>query len=443
MLKSEYKATLRLGLPIAVGQLGVIIMGFADTMMVGHFSTNSLAAASFANALFNLITYFLLGYSYGLTPLVSSLFGRGLRSEAGGTLKHGLAANVGFSLVLMLIMTAVYFCLPYMGQPKEILPLVRPYYLCLLVSMLFVAMFNAARQFTDAVTDTSVGMAAILSCNAINILGNWLLIYGVGPFPELGLTGAGISTAFSRLCMALFVLAVIALRKRYATFRAGFRAIPLRWGTLREVNSKSFPVSLQMGMESGAFTFSGIMAGWLSAIDLATFQVMVTVGTLGFLLYYSFGASMSIRVAAAYGQRDWEGVRRASRAGCHILVAMCILSSLIFFFLGEYVIRCFSSDPAVIMLAVSLIPPLILYQLGDAMQICYSNALRGTGQVRPVMWIAFVSYVLVNVPIAYLFAFVWHMGSMGIFLAFSVGLFTAACLFRASYRKALKREGAL
>ena len=195
-----------------------------------------------------------------------------------------------------------------------------------------------------------------------------------------------------------------------------------------------------MGMESGAFTFSGIMAGWLSAIDLATFQVMVTIGGLGFLLYYSFGASMSIRIAAAYGQRDWDAVDRASKAGLHILLAMCILSSLTFWFFGRSIIGCFTEDQAVLTLAASLIPYLVLYQLGDAMQVCYSNALRGTGHVRPVMGVAFVSYIVVNLPAAYLFGFILHMGSQGIFLAFTVGLLTAGSLFWYNFRKALRKD---
>lgn len=440
MQTKDYKETLRLGIPIAIGQLGVIIMGFADTMMVGHFSTDSLAAASFVNALFNLITYLLLGYSYGLTPIISSLVGQGRTQDAGAGFKHGIAANAGFALLLMVCMAVVYFLLPHMGQPAEILPLARPYYVCLLVSMLFVALFNASRQFTDALTDTTVGMTAILSGNALNILGNWLLIYGIGPFPELGLLGAGISTCMSRVYMALFVLSVVAFRKRYAAYREGFHQAACRWRSLGNVNAKSLPVALQMGMESGAFTFSGIMAGWISAIDLATYQVMVTIGGLGFLLYYSFGSSMSIRLAAAYGQRDWDAVRRASRAGCHLLLAMCLCSSLLFLFFGNAILQGFTEDAAVLALGGTLVPYLVFYQLGDAMQVCYSNALRGTGHVRPVMGVAFVSYVVVNLPVAYLLGFVLHMGSRGIFLAFTVGLLTAAALFWWNYRKALEAD---
>lgn len=437
---NDYKETLRLGIPLAIGQLGVIVMGFADTMMVGHYSTDALAAASFVNSVFNLITFLLMGYSYGLTPLISAHYGRGERREAGLTLRHALVCNVGFALLLMAGMCVFYFFLDHMRQPPEILPLVRPYYVTILISMLFVAAFNALRQFTDGITDTAVGMWALLCGNALNIVGNWLLIYGVGPFPELGLLGAGISTAFSRMAMMLILGMVILVRGKYAVFREGILSRGLQRTMLRHINRQSLPVGVQMGMESGSFTMSGIMAGWLGAIDLATYQVMVTMGTLGFLLYYSFGSSMSIRVAAFFGQKDWTRVRQASRAGCHVLLGMAVVSSAMFFFLGEHIARMFTSDEAVVALALTLIPPLMLYQLGDAMQVCFSNALRATGNVKPVMWIAFVSYVVVNIPVGALLAFPCGLGSTGLFLAFSAGLFTAAALFYRSFRKALGAE---
>lgn len=437
---THHKAILRLGVPIAIGQLGVIIMGFADTMMVGRYSTDSLAAASFVNSVFNLITFLLMGYSYGLTPLVSSLFGQGRKLEAGGILKQAVAANMLFALLLCTIMGVGYFFLDHMGQPAEIMPLVRSYYLVVLVSMIFVALFNCLRQFTDGITETKTAMWALLTGNALNIVGNYLLIYGVGPFPELGLLGAGLSTLFSRIVMALILLGVLLMRQRYAVYRQGVSETPLRWSGLWHINSQSLPISLQMGMESGAFTFTAIMAGWIGAVDLATFQVMVTIGTLGFLFYYSFGAGLSIRVATFYGLHDWEHVRLSTRAGCHILLGMAACSSLIFLLFGEFLIRVFTSDPEVMVLAVSLIPPLILYQLGDAMQICYANALRGTSHVMSMMWIAFISYILVNIPAGYILAFPLGMGIYGLFIAFSLGLFVAAALFLSHYRSVMRKS---
>lgn len=435
---THYKETIRLGIPLAIGQIGIIIMGFADTMMVGRYSTDALAAASFVNAVFNLITFLLMGYSYGLTPLISALYGRAEHKKAGEVLRHALTCNIGFALVLMLLLTIGYFFLDRMGQPHEILPLVRPYYVTILISMFFLAAFNAMRQFTDGITDTAVGMWALLSGNALNIVGNYLLIYGIGPFPELGLLGAGISTAFSRFAMAAILAAVILSRRKYAPFREGLLQKRLDTAELRRINRQSLPVGLQMGMESGSFTMSGIMAGWLGALDLATYQVMITLSTLGFMLYYSFGASMSIRIAVFFGQQNWKQVRMAANAGCRVLLGMVVFSSALFFFFGEPLIRMFTTDTAVVALALTLIPPLLLYQVGDAMQICFANALRGTGHVNAVMWVAFVSYILVNIPVGYLLAFPLGMRSSGLFFAFSSGLFTAAALYFLHFQKVLR-----
>lgn len=436
---SHYGATLRLGLPIAVGQLGVIIMGFADTMMVGRYSTEALAAASFANSVLNLCTFMLMGYSYGLTPLVSAYYGAGRAARAGGVLRRGLVCNVLFALLLVACLAWVYGFLPHMGQPVSLLPLIRPYLLCLALSLPFVAAFNALRQFTDGLTHTATAMWALLGSNALNVVGNYLLIYGPGPLPELGLTGAGVSTLLSRMVMAAALGAVVLRSRRYAPYRRGYRAASCHLAALRRMHAQSWPIGMQMGMESGAFTFTGIMAGWIGAVDLAAFQVMVTVGTLGFLFYYSFGAGVSIRVAAFMGSQSWQQVRQATRAGVVILLGMACISSLTFVLGGRWLIGLFTTDAAVLGLCLSLIPPLVLYQLGDAMQICFANALRGTAHVQSMMWIAFVSYVVVNLPIAYVLAFPLGMGSMGLFLAFSAGLFTAALLFARQYYRVVRR----
>lgn len=439
-LSPHYKATLRLGIPIAVGQLGVIILGFADTMMVGRYSTESLAAASFVNNLFTLVTFLLMGYSYGITPLVSTCCGRGEKGEAGGVLKNALAANILFAALLLSAMGGLYFFLHRLGQPEELLPLVRPYYLVILLSMVFVMLFNVLRQFTDGTTDTASGMWVLLAGNGLNILGNWLLIRGVGPFPELGLLGAGIATCASRVFMFLSLAAIVLFRRRYAPFRSGFALCTLRRAEVARINRHSLPISIQMGLETGSFTFSAIMAGWIGALELASFQVLVTLGTLGFLFYYSFGAGMSIRVATFVGMADWEKARAASRAGSHILVVMAMLSSVVIYVFSRPLVSFFTTDPLVLAMSLSLIVPLVLYQFGDAMQICYANALRGTSHVLPMMWIAFVSYVLVGIPAGYLLGFPLGLGIHGIFLAFSAGLFTAASLFYWQYRRVISHE---
>ena len=435
---SHYSATLRLGVPIAIGQLGVIILGFADTLMVGRYSTDALAASAFVNNLFTLFTFLLMGYSYGLTPIVSALFGQGKQAEAGEQLKPALLSGTVFCLLLMAVWGIAYFNLEHFGQPDELLPLIRPYFLVILVSMIFVMLYNELRQFTDGLTHTTLGMYTLMIGNALNIVGNWLLIYGPGPFPEMGLMGAGIATLLARVLMVVLMVAALWWKKGYAPYREGFARCRASLDGMQAIVRASLPIAIQMGLECAAFTMSAVMAGWVGKVELAAYQVMVTIGTLGFLLYYSFGAGTSIRVANFYGQHDRTNVFHAGAAGRNLLFLMAACSSLLIYLLAEPLIRVFTKDTAVIAISLSLIPFLVLYQFADAMQICYANILRGTGHVLAMVRIAIISYLIVNIPAAFILGFSLGWGVNGIFLAFFIGLFTAATLFFKEYRKAMR-----
>lgn len=435
---SHYSATLRLGVPIAIGQLGVIILGFADTLMVGRYSTDALAASAFVNNLFTLFTFLLMGYSYGLTPIVSALFGQGKQAEAGEQLKPALLSGTVFCLLLMAVWGIAFFNLEHFGQPDELLPLIRPYFLVILVSMIFVMLYNELRQFTDGLTHTTLGMYTLMIGNALNIVGNWLLIYGPGPFPEMGLMGAGIATLLARVLMVVLMVAALWWKKGYAPYREGFARCRASLDGMRAIVRASLPIAIQMGLECAAFTMSAVMAGWVGKVELAAYQVMVTIGTLGFLLYYSFGAGTSIRVANFYGQHDRTNVFHAGAVGRNLLFLMAACSSLLIYLLAEPLIRVFTTDTAVIAISLSLIPFLVLYQFADAMQICYANILRGTGHVLAMVRIAIISYLIVNIPAAFILGFSLGWGVKGIFLAFFIGLFTAATLFFKEYRKAMR-----
>ncbi|MDE6271208.1 MAG: polysaccharide biosynthesis C-terminal domain-containing protein, partial [Muribaculaceae bacterium] len=197
--RSYYGEIIRLGLPIMVGQLGMIVTGFADNIMVGHYSTDALASASFVNGVYNVVIFCCLGFTYGLTPLVGALFGRGERYEIGRLMRNGLVLNVLYSLLLTILLGGLYFYLDRLGQPEHLLPLIRPYYLTALAGLLPVCLFNVFAQWSYGCTDTRSPMWIILACNLLNIFGNYLLIFGHWGVPEMGLTGAGISTLVSRV----------------------------------------------------------------------------------------------------------------------------------------------------------------------------------------------------------------------------------------------------
>lgn len=407
----------------------MIIVGFADNIMVGQYSTEALASASFVNNIFNVAILACIGFTYGLTPLIGALFSQERYNNIGAILRNGLFLNTAFSLIILGIMTILYFNVDKMGQPVELLPLIRPYYLLYLAGLIPISVFNVFAQWAYAINRTKMPMWIILVANIVNVIGNYMLIYGVWGCPELGLTGAGISTLFSRVLSMVCILVVFFGFKDYRKYRDGFTQNHISRLHLRQINRTSWPVALQMAFETGAFSLSAIMAGWLGKIPLASFQVMLIVGTLGFCIYYSFAASVSVLVSNAAGLNDNAKIRRISFAGFHILLAIATISSLVFIVFGETLIRAFTDDTAVIITSLSLIFPLVLYQYGDATQINFANALRGTSNVMPMLWIAFVSYIVVGLPSTYLLAFTFEMGLYGIFLSFSVSLFLAAALF--------------
>ena len=425
----HYKALWKLGLPIIIGQIGMIVLGFADTLMIGHYGTSELAAASFVNNLFNLAIIFSTGFSYGLTPIVGSLFGNGCKKGIGRVLKNSLFANGVMGIGLTALMTLLYFNLHRLGQPEELLPLIRPYYLILLVSLVFILLFNAFKQFADGITDTQTAMWLLLIGNATNIVGNWLLIYGHFGLPEMGLAGAGTATLFSRILMLALFWFLFLKAKRYNIYKEGFKAARINRTDFGKLNKYGWPVGLQMGMETASFSLSTVMVGWLGTIALAAHQVMLTVGQLGFMMYYGMAAAVAVRVSNYQGQGDLYGIRRSANAGFHLILLMAVCVSIPLFLLRDEIGYWFTDDVEVAQSVAWLILPFIIYQLGDGLQCNFSNALRGIADVKPVMYIAFIAYFLISLPSGYLFGFVFDWGLTGIWMSFPLGLTSAGLMF--------------
>lgn len=437
--RNHYRALITLGTPIVIGQLGMIILGFTDTLMIGHHSTTDLGAASFVNQLFNLCIIFSTGFSYGLTPIVGGYYGSGKLRETGQSLRISLIANSMVAAMITLIMTGVYFCIDYMGQPEELLPLIRPYYLTLLCSMLFVLLFNGMKQFTDGITDTRTAMWILLGGNAMNILGNWLLIYGIGPFPELGLLGAGISTLCSRIAMVTAFALILLRARRYRRFLPGVLRSPWSVPIFRRLNALGWPIALQMGMETASFSLSVIMVGWLGTTALASHQVMLTISQFTFMMYYGMGAAVAVRVSNFHGQNDMRNACRSAYAGFHLIMALAVVLTGIVFLMRNQIGGWFTDNTEVIASVSALFFPFLIYQFGDGLQINFANALRGIQVVKPLMVISFFSYFIISLPVGYFCGFVLEWGLVGVWMAFPFGLTTTGLLLWHQFRKKAAR----
>lgn len=435
----HYRSLLSLGLPIMIGQLGMIVLGFADTMMVGHHSTTELGAASFVNNIINLAIITGTGFSYGLTPIVGGLFGRRELPEAGQALRCSLIANMLATVVMAVVLVALFLNLGNIGQPEELLPYMRPYYLVLLLSLPFVMLFNAFKQFTDSITETRTSMWILLSGNLINILGNYVFIYGKCGMPEMGVLGAGVATLLSRVVMVGLFMAVLMSRRKFQPYREGFFSKGWSAQLVRRLTSLGTPIALEMGMETASFSLSIIMVGWLGTIALASHQVMTTISQFTFMVYYGLGTAVAVRTSYFNGQRDHANTCHTVIAGLHVMVALELLLSGIIFLLRNQLGSWFTDSAEVSATVLTLMVPFFIYQFGDGLQINYANALRGIADVKPLMVIAFIAFFVISLPVGYLCGFVLGYGLMGVWMAFPFGLTSAGVMMWWRFHQQMKK----
>ncbi|MDE6811080.1 MAG: MATE family efflux transporter [Muribaculaceae bacterium] len=438
--KSEYARLVKLGLPVMVTQLGIIVVSFADTLMVGRCGTRELGAAAFVSSIFTVIIVMQLGFANGLTPLIGALFSQGETRRTALVMRAGVIANLLISTVFTLLLGAGYFFIDRLGQPPELLSLVRPYYLIMLSTLLPMALFNAFQQTSNGCTDTSTPMWIIVGSNLLNIFGNWLLIGGEMGFPRMGLTGAGLSTMAARYLATIAIVAVYLSGRTRREYISGWGKDggSLR-GDMRQVWITGYPVMIQSGIECLLWSLGGVVCGWFGTVQLASYQVIVTISQLGFMIYLGFGVATSIRVANLTGINDAEGVRRTATAGLHLNLVLATIASLFFYFFTAPLVGVFTPDGAVEAAALPLILPLILYQYCDAAQITYANALRGTSHVKPLLWVAVLSYIIIGIPSMLGLAVGGDTGNVGVYYSFSVALLAAGIGLWWSFRRVVRR----
>ena len=433
------KSLLKLGIPVLVTQVGIIIVSFADTMMVGAYGLNELAASAFVNSLFLVAIVMLLGFAGGVTPIIGALYGIKDHREGGLMLRASLAVNLLMAGIFIVVMGCIFFFLDYFGQEPDLLPIAKEYYLIILPSLLPMAIFNCLQQACNGVNDTSTPMWIILGADVLNVVGNYILIFGKFGFPELGLAGAGWSTLAARTATAMAIICVYLLAPRYRIYwrmmAKGRSGAQRRW----KVWATSYPLMVQSGVECGLWSFGAVASGWFGKVELAAYQVMNTIGQLGFMIYMSFGWATSIKVANFTGQKDFLSVRQVTRVGLHMILVLATVASIVFLLFTDNIVTYFTPEMEVVDYALLLVAPLVLYQYCDGIQLTYVNALRGTSEVKPLLWISIISYLVVGIPSLLILAVGFGMETVGVYYRFSVALLTAAILLVMTFGRTLNR----
>ncbi|MBQ8365997.1 MAG: MATE family efflux transporter [Bacteroidaceae bacterium] len=436
----HYSTIIRLGTPIVLGQLGNVILGFIDTIMVGQYSGAALSAAGFVNNIFNLGIFAMLGFSYGATPIIGAFYGRKEDDNVGHSFRDSVWANIIFGTIIIMAYSLLYINIGNLNQPEELLPLMRPYFLTLLASLPFVILLNSFKQFTDSVAATKTAMWVIIVGNVTNIVLNYMLIFGTCGFSEMGLTGAGIATMLSRVLMAVLFVLIIAKQRRFSNYKTGFKAHRSKRKDVTKMFKVGTPLAVQMGMETASFSLASLLMGWIGAVELAAFQVMCTTGSLCFLVYYGIAAAACIRISHYRGRGEWEQVKETATASLHIILFVATILSA-----GIIIFKCqlaaiFTSDTNIQNMFIALLIPMLAYQVSDGIQINYANALRGIAVTKPMSIYAIISYILLALPVSYILGFIFEMGGIGVAYGLPVGLTSAAILYFMRFRKEINHK---
>lgn len=436
---NKVREILKIGVPIMLGQACVIILAFADNIMIGWHSVNELAASSFVNNVMNFFILTELGFASGMTPIIGAFHGNGNVKGVGTTVRNGLLVNGIIGLIGLVLLAVIYLFIDSFGQEPELLPLIRPYFVIVGISIIFALGFNVLKQFTDGICKPVVSMLFLMGGNVLNIFGNWVLIYGKLGCPELGLMGAGLSTLISRILMLLCFVLYIFKSEQFKAYAQAIKEALFSRVKMRHIFNMGYPVAIQMGLEASTFSFSAIMVGWISVTALAAHQVAITISQLFFLMMQGLSFALSILVSNCYGKKDYAGIHAYVKRGILMIFGTSLSLSILLYIFRYPAVGMFTDSPEVAEIAVVLFYVLFAYQIGDGIQLCFANVLRGLQDVKPIMYAAFVSYYLIAIPVAYILGFKAGLGAVGVWLGFPIGLTLAGLFFYARYRSDMRR----
>ena len=440
--KDQYKANLRLALPVVLTQLGQILTQVADNLMVGRYGGSDptpLAAVSFGGAVFFILFIAAIGIALGMTPLVGELYAQGDREKSSGLLQNGILFYGLLGVAMAAVQYAVIPLMYHLGQPAEVVDMAIPYYRMLVWSMPFIMLFFTFKQFLEGVGNTKVEMFVTIAANLANIGFNWVFIYGRYGFPEMGAEGAGLGTLMSRIIAPMLMIGYFYSRSKYRVYLEGFSPRNYSWASVRQLLHMGLPISMQMFLEASAFVGTGIMMGWFNKETMSANQIATTIGNCAFMIVMSIGAATTIRVSHCYGARDIGQLSLAAKASYHLVLAWNALAALVFITMRNVIPTFFTTNAEVIAIASNLMVFAALYQLSDGIQNVSVGILRGIQDVKIIMPIAFVSYWLLNLPAGYLFGFTMGMGPSGLFLGFSFGLSAAVVMMILRIRRSISR----
>jgi len=431
--------TLRLAIPVVIGQLGQIMVGVADTIMVGQVGKVPLAAVSLSNSIFSILLIFGIGVSYAVTPLAAKADGEKDDKSLKDLFQHALFLYTVMGILLSILVWSAAGFLPYFNQPEPVVEEAMPYLMITAVSMFPFMIFQGMRQFSEGLSETSLPMYTIVGSNILNIILNYILIYGKLGLPEMGLMGAGIATLISRIVMALGMIYLMFTHRSYSKYVGRISLKVLSMNKIKKMLSIGLPMGFQFTFEVTAFSFSAIMIGWMGTVPLAAHQIAINLAAITYMAATGMASAVAVRVGNQLGRRDVTSLRYAAWTSVLLVCIFMTVTGVFFISLNHYLPRLYNDDVEVINAAASLLVVAAFFQISDGLQAVGLGMLRGLADVKVPTIITLIAYWIIALPLGYLLGFAFDMGPVGVWYGLLAGLSVAAILLMNRFDRLTRR----
>lgn len=441
MLKKEALATLKLSWPIILGELTQMSLGLINTAMVGHISYKQLAAAALVNSIVNMPYIFGIGLTMSISQTVATSQGANDKAKASHYFFNGFILS---AIVSILIALFLHFATPvvfHLKQAPEVAAFAAPYLEVMGWSVIPMLLYFAIKQFTDGLEKTRVSMLLAILALPLNVLLNWILIYGNLGSKKYELIGAAYGTLITRTIILILMIIVLFVNphfKKYVQVRKSQWKID--WKTMASLLKIGIPTGLQALLEVGAFAVSGILAGMLGAVDEAAHNIALQSAAFTYMVSMGLAQGASIRIGNASGRNDIAAIQRIGKSTLYAGLCYGISCAILFILFRNNIPNLFTQNTSVASVSAFLLLFAAIFQISDATQAIAVGSLRGIRDVKVPTYLMIISYWLLGLPIGILTTFYFHMGIQGIWIGFIIGLTFTSIFLNARFQKLMKKS---
>ena len=434
----DLRALLKLAVPIVTAQVGVMLMGVVDTIVVGHVSARELAAASLGHLYVFGLAIFAMGTLWSIDPIVSQAAGAKDREGIALGVQRGLLLAVAIGAVLTLLCLPAEHVFRWLRQPADVVPRAAAFVWCSAPSMIVLLVWATLRQALQAMKRTRAIVITIVVANLVNLALNWVFVFGHLGSPALGAPGSALGSTIGRWLMLALLLALS--RRDLAGVIAPWRREVLRREPLLRTLRIGLPIGIQSSVEFTTFASISVFAGWFGAEAIAGHQVAINLSSLTFMVPMGIGSAASVLVGHAIGERDIPHARRVAASALACGAGFMLVSAVVMRAVPGVFARLYTSVPEVVVIAAVLIPIAGLFQVFDGLQVVASGVLRGAGDTRAAMIANVLGFWLLGMPVSLWLGFGPVRGVVGLWWGFVVGLAAVATFLVARVRVRLGGE---